>query len=55
MVATFCNNIAQGLPIQISDPDLIIELTYIDDVVDELLQALSTTKSGLFRGSQSDI
>ena len=53
MVATFCNNIAQGLPIQISDPDLIIELAYIDDVVDELLQALNTTKSGLFRGEVS--
>lgn len=33
VVATFCHNIAHGLPIQINDPSRKLELTYIDDVV----------------------
>ena len=33
VIATFCHNIAHDLPIQISDPRTIVELTYIDDVV----------------------
>jgi UDP-2-acetamido-2,6-beta-L-arabino-hexul-4-ose reductase len=33
-VATFCHNIARGLEITISDRDRIVELIYIDDVVD---------------------
>ena len=53
VVATFCHNIARNLPIQISDPDFMLELAYVDDVVDELLQALNTAKSGLFRGEVS--
>jgi UDP-2-acetamido-2,6-beta-L-arabino-hexul-4-ose reductase len=32
-VATFCHNIARGLPVQINDPDAVIQLVYIDDVV----------------------
>ena len=47
VVATFCHNIARGLPIQISDPDFTLELAYIDNVVDGLLQALSNAKPGL--------
>lgn len=39
-VATFCNNIANGLPVSISDPNTVLELTYIDDLVSELLDAL---------------
>lgn len=33
VVATFCNNIAKGLPVQVSDPEHKITLVYIDDVV----------------------
>lgn len=33
-VATFCHNIARGLPIQINDPQAPISLVYIDDVVE---------------------
>ena len=33
-VATFCHNIAHGLPIQINDPSANISLVYIDDVVE---------------------
>ena len=40
-VATFCNNIANDLPIQVNDPSVVMHLVYIDDVVDELIAALS--------------
>ena len=40
-VATFCNNIANGLPITVNDPSVEMHLVYIDDVVDELIGALS--------------
>ena len=39
-VATFCNNIANDLPITVSDPAVQLELLYIDDLVDEMLLAL---------------
>ncbi len=39
-VATFCNNIANDLPIQVNDPSVELELLYIDDLVDEMLAAL---------------
>lgn len=41
VVATFCNNIANGLPIQINDPSVILNFVYIDDVVDQLIYSLS--------------
>lgn len=39
-VATFCNNIANDLPIQVNDPSVQMTLVYIDDVVNELIGAL---------------
>ncbi len=39
-VATFCNNIANDLPIQVNDRSVNMTLVYIDDVVDELIRAL---------------
>lgn len=39
-VATFCNNIANDLPIQVNDPNVELELLYIDDLVSEMLDAL---------------
>ena len=39
-VATFCNNIANDLPIQVNDSSVELELLYIDDLVDEMLDAL---------------
>ena len=39
-VATFCNNIANDLPIQVNDPSVELELLYIDDLVAEMLDAL---------------
>ncbi len=40
-VATFCNNIANDLPIQVNDRSVNMTLVYIDDVVDELINALT--------------
>ena len=39
-VATFCNNIANDLPIQVNDPSVELELLYIDDLVEEMMNAL---------------
>lgn len=40
-VATFCNNIANDLPIQVNDRATELELLYIDDLVDEMIAALA--------------
>lgn len=39
-VATFCHNIARDLPITVSDPAVELELVYIDDLVEEILNAV---------------
>lgn len=39
-VATFCNNIANNLPIQVNDSSVELELLYIDDLVEEMVAAL---------------
>lgn len=39
-VATFCNNIANDLPITVNDPNVDMELLYIDDLVEEMICAL---------------
>ena len=39
-IATFCNNIANNLPIQVNDRSVEMELLYIDDLVDEMIGAL---------------
>lgn len=39
-VATFCHHIARNLPIRVDDPSVVMNLVYIDDVVDELIHAL---------------
>lgn len=39
-VATFCHNIANDLPIQVNDPSVQLELLYIDDLIEEMLDAL---------------
>lgn len=40
VVATFCNNIANNLPIQVNDSSVELELLYIDDLVHEMINAL---------------
>lgn len=40
VVATFCNNIANDLPINVNDREIELELVYIDDLVNEMLELL---------------
>lgn len=40
-VATFCNNIANSLPITVNDRSTVLELLYIDDLVEEMIAALT--------------
>jgi UDP-2-acetamido-2,6-beta-L-arabino-hexul-4-ose reductase len=40
VVATFCHNIAHGLPIRIDDPDAALTLVYVDDVVEHFLRLM---------------
>ncbi len=40
VVATFCHNIARGLPVQINDPAASLQLVYVDDVVTNLVAAV---------------
>ena len=40
VIATFCHNIANDLPIQINNSEHILNLVYIDDVVDELCRCV---------------
>ena len=40
-IATFCNNIANDLPILVNDRSVEMELLYIDDLVDEMIAALA--------------
>ena len=55
VVATFCHNIANDLPIQISDPAFAINLVYVDDVVGEFIRALDAMPAGLTRGEVSPV
>ncbi len=45
-VATFCHNIARGVPIRIDNPDAVVQLVYIDDVVAELIGFLASPGQG---------
>lgn len=40
VVATWCHNVANDLDIQINNPDAVIPLCYIDDVVDEIIRCM---------------
>ena len=39
-IATFCHNTARGLPIQVNDPTVEMDLVYIDDLIEEMICAL---------------
>jgi UDP-2-acetamido-2,6-beta-L-arabino-hexul-4-ose reductase len=53
VVATFCHNIARGLPIAISDPVKEIELVYIDDVVRAFISEIGGRRSEV-RGKSAE-
>ena len=50
VIATFCNNIANDLPITVNDRSVVLTLCYIDDLVSEMLRALAEnpTRAGEF-------
>jgi UDP-2-acetamido-2,6-beta-L-arabino-hexul-4-ose reductase len=50
VVATFCHNIARGLPITISDAARVIELVHVDDVVARFMTHLDGQAAGVTRG-----
>jgi len=50
VVATFCHNIACGLPIEINDRSTSLRLVYIDDVVNAFLDALASNSPGMSTG-----
>lgn len=41
VIATFCNNIARNLDIKVDNPDTVLNLVYIDDIVEEFINALN--------------
>jgi UDP-2-acetamido-2,6-beta-L-arabino-hexul-4-ose reductase len=52
VVATFCYNIAHGLAIRVDNPDYLIKLVYIDDVIDSFIEWLhGPFPSGLARNT----
>lgn len=44
-VATFCHNIVNGLPIQVNNPDAIVRLVYIDDVIEHFMALLERRRA----------
>ncbi len=45
VVATFCHNIANNLDIQINNPDTVLTLVYIDDIISEWIRLLQTKQA----------
>jgi UDP-2-acetamido-2,6-beta-L-arabino-hexul-4-ose reductase len=50
VVATFCHNIAHGLPLQINDPAASLRLVYVDDVVTAMVESLAVPAAGVTQG-----
>lgn len=48
VVATFCNNISQNLPIEIHEPNKVINLIYIDDLIDHFISRIPPSKAGVY-------
>ena len=47
VISTFCFNIANNLPIEINNPDKILEINYIDDVIDAFISSIYNTSESL--------
>lgn len=57
VVATFCHNIAHDFPIQVNNPETVIDLVYVDDVVRELIKCLkgnAVSVNNLYHVSEVD-
>lgn len=46
-VATFCHNVAHDLPVTVNDSSVVMNLVYIDDVVEELINALNGSENSV--------
>lgn len=46
VVATFCHNIARGIPVKINDPLAVLTLVYIDDVIDKFVAVMDGLVTG---------
>jgi len=46
-VATFCHNVARGLPIQVNDPSAPVTLVYVDDVIERFVQLMDGADAAL--------
>ncbi len=55
VVATFCHNLARGLPLQINDPVARLQLVYVDDVVSSFIAALDEPAPGLAHGEVAPV
>jgi UDP-2-acetamido-2,6-beta-L-arabino-hexul-4-ose reductase len=51
VTATFCNNIAQDLPVSISDPACTVQLSYVDDVVAAFLSEMERERDEIEAGA----
>jgi UDP-2-acetamido-2,6-beta-L-arabino-hexul-4-ose reductase len=49
VVATFCYNVANDLPIQLHDESAVVTLVHVDDVVDEVIRVLACPTDGVVR------
>lgn len=46
VVATFCHNIARGIPVRIDDPASLLDLVHVDDVVEAIMDVMASPVSG---------
>lgn len=51
VVATFCHNISRDIPIQVNDPEAVLNLVYVDDVISRFLSVMEGTFSCGLRGA----
>lgn len=54
-VATFCYNIAHDLPIQINDPNVVMNLVYIDDVINSFIDRLQNSSNAEEKFASVDV
>lgn len=54
-VATFCHNIARGLPIRIDDPAAPLTLAYVDDVVSAIIAQLKAPQPGFHMATMARV
>lgn len=48
VIATFCNNIANNLPIEINEESSMLNLIYIDDLIDQIIKVINSPEDEVF-------